>query len=131
VLRPETDYLAFLQQGRFMLLRSKTSGAFIFYPRVIEPGTGSTELEWVEASGLGTVYATTVVRKKIPSDNYNVALINLAEGPRMMSRVEGMSPDQVRIGLRVRARVVQGEEQAFVVFEPDENIDVTVKGSPA
>ncbi|MES2536852.1 MAG: OB-fold domain-containing protein [Pseudomonadota bacterium] len=114
-----------------MLLRSKTSGAFIFYPRVIEPGTGSTELEWVEASGLGTVYATTVVRKKIPSDNYNVALIDLAEGPRMMSRVEGVSPAQVRIGLRVRARVVQGEEQAFVVFEPDENIDVTVKGNPA
>ncbi len=131
MLRPETDYLAFLQQGRFMLLRSKTSGAFIFYPRVIEPGTGSTELEWVEASGLGTVYATTVVRKKIPSDNYNVALIDLAEGPRMMSRVEGVSPAQVRIGLRVRARVVQGEEQAFVVFEPDENIDVTVKGNPA
>jgi uncharacterized OB-fold protein len=118
MLKPERDYLEHLQQGRFMLLRSKGSGRCFFYPRVIEPGTGSTDLEWVEASGSGTVYAATVVRKKTLADSYNVVLVDLAEGPRMMSRVDGVPLDQVRIGMDVRARIVNEGEQAFVVFVP-------------
>ena len=46
-----------------MLQRCSSSGAFVFYPRVAEPGSGATTLEWVEASGRGTVYSTTVVRR--------------------------------------------------------------------
>src|SRR2546425_3743636 len=89
-IHPEQDYLRYLNEGRFMILRSRDSGRFIFYPRVAEPKTGSTNLEWVQASGHGTVYSTTVISQKPPTPNYNVALIDLAEGPRMMSRVEGM-----------------------------------------
>jgi len=118
MLKPEQDYLTFLQEGRFMLLRGKASGACFFYPRVIEPRTGATDLEWVEASGLGTVYSVTVVHKKVPADSYNVALVDLAEGPRMMSRVDGVPLDQIRIGMQVRAKVVRENEQALVVFEP-------------
>ena len=118
MLRPEHDYLEHLRQGRFMLLRSKDSGRCFFYPRVIEPGTGSTNLEWVEASGRGTVYASTVVRKRTLADSYNVVLVDLAEGPRMMSRVDGVPLDQVRIGMDVRAKIVHEGEEAFVVFVP-------------
>ena len=103
-----------------MLLRGRKSGRFMFYPRAVEPGTGDTDLEWVEASGRGTVYSVTIVRKKTPADSYNVALIDLAEGPRMMSRVDGVPLEQVRIGMTVQARVVTDEEQPFVVFEPVE-----------
>ena len=45
------------------------------------------ELDWVEASGLGRVYSTTVIRQKPPAPSYNLALIDLAEGPRMMSNI--------------------------------------------
>ena len=41
---PERDYLRFLSEGRFMLQRSASSGRFVFYPRVAEPGTGATDL---------------------------------------------------------------------------------------
>ena len=118
-VRPEQDYLRFLGEGRFMLLRSRSSGRFVFYPRVAEPTTGSTDLEWVEASGRGTVYATTVVRQRAPAQDYNVALIDLAEGVRMMSRVEGVAPDEVTIGMRVTARVAQEGETPIVVFAPE------------
>lgn len=118
MLRPEIDYLDHLRQGRFMLLRSRDSGRCFFYPRVIEPGTGSTDLEWVEASGRGTVHAVTVVRKRTPAESYNVVLVDLAEGPRMMSRVDGVALDQVRIGMDVRARIVHEGDEAFVVFVP-------------
>jgi uncharacterized OB-fold protein len=117
-IQPEAQYEAFLAAGRFMLLRSRESGRCFWFPRVVEPGTGSTDLEWVEASGDGTVYSTTVIRQKPPTPSYNLALIDLAEGPRMMSRVEGVPPEDVRIGMRVRARVVREGEQPLLVFEP-------------
>ena len=116
--KPDEDFRRFLAEGRFMIQRS-ASGHYTFYPRVAEPGTGA-DLEWVKASGLGVVYATTVVRKKPPEPSYNVALIDLDEGVRMMSRVEGPEPDAVAIGLKVRARIIEQEGEPVVVFDPAE-----------
>lgn len=118
VAPPAAQYVAFLRLGRFMLQRSRVTGAFFFYPRVAEPGTGSGELEWVEASGQGRVYSTTVIRKRSPETSYNLALIDLEEGPRMISRVEGLAPEDVRIGMEVRVKIVAGEPHAYVVFTP-------------
>lgn len=118
---PERDYFTYLAQGRFMLQRSRSSGRHVFYPRVAEPVTGARDLEWVPASGLGTVYAVTVMRPKPPQQPYNVALVELDEGVRLMSRVEGVPPDSVRIGLRVRARVALQDDKPLVVFDPVES----------
>jgi len=117
-VHPDADYQAFLRQGRFMVQRSRTSGRFFFYPRVAEPGTGLTDLEWVEVSGRGSVYSTTTVRAKPPASPYNVSLIDLEEGPRLMSRVEGIAPEAITIGMTVRARIVQEADRCFLVFEP-------------
>lgn len=117
-LRPEQEYFAHLAEGRFMLQRSRASGQHFFYPRVAEPVTGERDLEWVPASGRGTVYATTVVRARPPAQAYNVVLVDLEEGPRLMSRVEGIAPDAVRIGMRVQARVAQVDEKPILLFDP-------------
>lgn len=113
----ESEFQGFLEQGRFMLQRSRSSGEHVFYPRVAAPRTGARDLEWVEASGMGTVNATTVVRKREPEADYNVALIDLQEGPRIMSRVEGIAPDAVRIGMRVRARIADDGGKSLLVFD--------------
>jgi uncharacterized OB-fold protein len=117
-IQPELQYEAFVAAGRFMLLRSLETGRCFWFPRVAEPGTGCTDLEWVEASGEGTVYSTTVIRQKPPTPDYNLALVDLAEGPRMMTRVEGIAPADVRIGMRVRAQIVKDGERNVVVFQP-------------
>jgi uncharacterized OB-fold protein len=117
-IRPEEQYEAHLAAGRFMLPRSRATGRCFWFPRVAEPGTGCTDLEWVEASGKGLVYSTTVIRQKPPTPNYNLALIDLAEGARMMSRVEGIPPEEVRIGMSVRAKIVREGERPLLVFEP-------------
>src|SRR3546814_7529570 len=71
------------------------SSDLIFYPRAICPHSGSTNLEWRDASGRGTVYSTTVVRRKPDrGGNYNVALLDLEAGPRMMSRVDGVRSEE-------------------------------------
>ena len=118
---PEATFQAFLREGRFMLQRCRETGAFVFYPRVAPPGTGTGTLEWVEASGRGTVYATTVTRRRPEQGgSYNLALIELAEGPRMLSRVVGLPPEEVRIGMGVRARIDEIEGVPAVGFEPEE-----------
>ncbi|MCP8467593.1 OB-fold domain-containing protein [Pseudomonas sp. ZM23] len=110
---PEAQYQRFLQEGRFMLQRSVSTGRYVFYPRVAIPGTGETDLEWVEAAGTGRIYAITVNRSRNAS--HNVALIDLDEGVRMMSRVADR--ETAAIGSRVRARVLEEDGQALVVFD--------------
>lgn len=116
-VKPEEDYRGHLAAGRFMLQRSRANGAFVHPPRVAQPGTGVADLEWVEASGRGTVYSLTTVRCKPPASDYNVALVDLAEGPRVMSRVVGIPAAHVRIGMAVLARIVSEDDAPLVVFE--------------
>jgi uncharacterized protein len=117
-VKPDKEFAAFLAEGRFMIQRSRSSGRFVFYPRVAEPKTGARDLEWVEASGGGTVYAVTVVRNRPPDADHNVALVDLDEGPRIMSRIDGLPADQARIGLKVKARIVNEDGAQFIVFVP-------------
>jgi uncharacterized OB-fold protein len=72
----------------------------------------------VEASGLGVVYSTTTIYPKPPAAPYNVALVDLEEGPRLMTRVDGVEPETVVIGMRVKARIVGADAEPYVVFEP-------------
>lgn len=116
MIGPDAEFRAHLVAGRFMLQQT-SDGQAIFPPRIAAPVSG-TALDWVAASGLGTVYATTVVRKKPPEPNYNVVIVELAEGPRMMSRVDGIDPTSVKIGLPVVARIIVENELPIVVFEP-------------
>jgi uncharacterized OB-fold protein len=116
---PEAVYRSHLAEGRFMIQRSASTGTYVMWPRVMVPGTGEADLEWVEASGEGTVYATTVTRRRPEKGgDYNVALIDLAEGPRMMSRVVGIAPGEVTIGMKVKAKVDELNGAPAVLFEP-------------
>jgi len=97
-----------------MIQRSRSTGRHVFYPRVAALGTGERDLKWVPASGLGTVYSITVNRFR--DGARNVALIDLAEGPRMMSRVEGV--ETLPTGARIRARIAGTRDEPAVVFDP-------------
>lgn len=96
-------------------------GKPVFFPRVVAPGTASGNLEWRISKGLGTVYATTAVYTK-DKPPYNVALIDLDEGFRMMSRVEDVDAVQVKIGMRVKVRMHPGDDKQppYPVFSPTE-----------
>lgn len=118
---PEAEWRAFLAEGRFMIQRGP-SGAHVFYPRVAAPGSGEAPLEWVEASGMGTVYATTCTRQRPEKGgDYNISLVDLDEGPRMMTRVEGVAADAVVIGMRVKARIAEVGGEPNVVFDVQES----------
>ena len=116
---PETEWREALAAGRLLLQRSRASGDMFFPPRLIEPRTGDGDWEWVEASGLGTVYSATIVTPRPPAEPYNVVLVDLDDGPRLMSRVEGIAAAEVAIGLRVRARSAADDQGVpILVFDP-------------
>src|SRR6476659_11387531 len=114
---PLKTYIDHLERGELAYQFSPDMGKAVFYPRVICPYTGSDRLEWRISKGLGTVYATTVVHAQ-QGETYNVALVDVDEGFRMMSRVEDIAPTAVHIGMRVKFRVHRpgGEEPPMPVF---------------
>ena len=107
---PLKTYIEHCAKGELAFQVCTDDNTPVFFPRVAAPETGSTNLEWRVSRGLGTVYATTVVyyRNEPP---LNVALIDLDEGFRMMSRVEDIDPLQVKIGMRVVVRMHPGDEK--------------------
>lgn len=113
----EKYYFDQLAQGVFKIQRCTSCEKAVFYPRMVCPHCGSGSLGWIEPSGKGTVYSSTTVRRKPEHGGaYNVSLIDLEEGVRMMSRVEGIDPDDVRIGMAVQAKVIDDKEGKLVVF---------------
>lgn len=119
-LRPEAEYQAFLAQGRFLIQRVISTGEHLFFPRIAQPGTGRTDLEWVEPSGMGTVYSSTIVRNRPPEPDYVIALVDLPERVRMMSRIVGCDPEAVRIGMAVASYVGDVDGAPTVLFAPVE-----------
>ena len=116
---PTQTYFDHLAQGRFMLQRVRATGEWLYYPRMFAPGSGDAELEWAEPSGLGTVYAATVNRPRPPEPPSSLVIVELDEGPRMMSRVDGIEAEAVTIGMRVRAKIVDGPDGTpILAFEP-------------
>lgn len=116
---PDATYFAYLEAGDWRIQRCSGCGAHVFQPRVMCPSCGGEALDWVAPTGRGTVYSTTVIRRRPDrGGDYNVALIDLAEGVRMMSRVEGLAPGAVSIGLPVTARLAEQDGATIVVFSP-------------
>ena len=117
---PDAVFAAFLADGRFMLQQCDDCKKHVFYPRVLCSHCGSPKLTWQPASDQGTVYSTTVVRRKPEQGgDYNVALVDLSEGPRMMSRVDGLAPHEVMIGMDVRVKIIDEPGHGkLLVFMP-------------
>ena len=112
----QAQHQAALDEGRFLIQRCQACTKHVYFPRESCPHCGSERIAWIEPQGTGTVYAVTTVRRKADAGgDLNVSLVDLDEGVRLMSRVEGVPPSAVKIGQRVRARVAQG----LVVFDLD------------
>jgi uncharacterized OB-fold protein len=94
-------------EGRFLIQRCGSCAAAAFYPRPACPSCGSGELGWEEASGDATVHTFTVARRSTHpafagQEPYVVAIVELAEGPRVTTSIVDCPPDDVRVGMPVR-----------------------------
>jgi uncharacterized protein len=94
------------RQGKLLLQYCDQCRRHQFYPRLYCMQCGSASLSWIEASGRGVIYSYTIIHQnKSPEfaqdTPYNVAIVQLEEGPRMMSNIVDISPAELRIDLPV------------------------------
>jgi len=113
-------YQQFCEEGH-LAYQETPSGQAVFFPRVVSPMNGE-RLSWKISKGEGKVYSTTVIYVK-GLEPYNVALIDLDEGFRMMSRVEDMPAHEVSIGMRVKMKMIKDKDgKALPVFVKGETL---------
>jgi uncharacterized protein len=113
-------YQDHLRKGELAYQYSVAADRAVFFPRVVCPFTGDERLEWRISSGLGTVYATTVVHPR-DGEPYNVALVDCDEGFRLMTRIETIAAHEVKIGLRVKfAQYRLDGDEPYPIFHPAE-----------
>ncbi len=118
---PDQLFQRALAEGEILLPKCDDCGAYHFFPRVLCPHCHGAAISWKQATGKGRVYTTTVVRRSADrGGDYNVCMVELQEGVRMMSRVEGIAPGEVAIDMAVTAFVSEAEGAPAVLFKPSE-----------
>ena len=100
------EYWAAAREHRFVIQCCNSCGEHQFYPRGVCSHCLSSELEWREASGNGTIYSYSV-NHRAPHPGFAddlpfvLAIVELEEGPRMMTNIVVSDPDSVTIGKAV------------------------------
>jgi len=109
------------QHGSLMMTHCRDCGHYFLPPGPCCPRCWSSYIDQHAASGRGQVVTYTVYRHgyhpAIPPP-YVVAVIELDEGPRMVSNVTGLDPDAVRTGMRVQLVFEQAGDRKIPRFEP-------------
>jgi uncharacterized protein len=117
---PDAVYAQNLAEDRFTIQCCDACQSCQFPPTLVCRNCGAASPAFVDASGRGTVYATTTIRAK--DGSRNVAIVELAEGPRLMSCVADMASEAVAIGLDLEVFIASedqaGETRRFVAFRP-------------
>lgn len=107
---PLAQWQDYLREGKLAFQYSPDAGRAVFYPRLHCPFGGTAPLEWRVSEGRGTVYSISRVHP-VKGDPYPVALIDLDEGFRMMSTVEGAEGEPHEIGRKVRLKLIAADSE--------------------
>ena len=112
------------KEHRLLIQECSDCNEKIFYPRKVCPECWSSKLGWSEASGKATVFSHTVtmdmVEPKFMGDlPYVLALVDLEEGVRMMTRIVDCDPEDVHINMDVEVVFEDiTDEFALPMFRP-------------
>jgi uncharacterized OB-fold protein len=122
---PDADSEPFwkgVSAGELRLQRCDSCDAVVFYPRAVCPRCFGDSLTWFRAAGTATVYSYTVAHRAFGEfagqTPFTVALVDLDEGVRMMTRIIGTPPGSVRIGQRVQMEIAQVADAHLPCFRP-------------
>jgi uncharacterized OB-fold protein len=84
------------REGRFTVPVCSACGKAHWYPRAICPFCSSDKVALRDASGKGTIYTFSVMRRA--KEPYTIAYVTLAEGPTMMTNLVDCDFDKISIG---------------------------------
>jgi|TARA_X000001036_G_scaffold104228_1_gene97463 uncharacterized OB-fold protein len=105
------------KNGKLLVKTCKACGKLHYYPRTICPHCLSSDTDWVEASGKGTIYTYSVMRRT--ETPYVIAYVTLEEGVTMLSNIVECDVDGVAVGQTVEVvfRDTEGGH-SLPVFRP-------------
>lgn len=125
VIEPESEpFWTALRNGKLLLRHCTACDAYHYYPRPFCPACWSDDVEWVEAAGGATLYTHSMVYRNDlapfgPQVPYLAAVVELDEGPRMMTRLVDIADGEAVIGMRLHLRTQPvTDEVSMAVFAP-------------
>jgi uncharacterized protein len=111
-------------RGELLLQRCRACGKPYFYPRPICPECGSTDVEWFAASGRATLYSYVINHRPArgfeDDGPYAIAVVQLAEGPRMMTNITGIpnTPEDLVLDMELQVTFEPRGDISLPVFAP-------------
>jgi len=115
-----------LAEHKIRIQYSPSAGRYVFYPRVLAPGTLVDDLEWREISGAAVLFTYTVAHRPVAPHFANddaphiVAVAMWDEGPRFATEIVNADPAELRVGMRIRPVFVDFPEEGVTLlrYEP-------------
>ncbi len=117
-------FFAAIDDGRLLIGHCSACGEYHYYPRPHCPRCWSDDVDWVDAAGRASLYTWSVIHtndlppwaERVP---YIAAVVELEEGPRMMTHVVGAEGDDLRIGMPLEVEFVDlDDESTIAAFRP-------------
>lgn len=110
-------------EGRFTLQKCDSCDLVVWVPRRTCPNCWQENLRTFDASGKGTVYSFTIIRKGAgdwkDAGPFVYAYVELDEGPRVQTNIVGCPVDDVHIGMKVEVEWHDtGKGAALYRFHP-------------
>ena len=111
-------------RGELLLQKDNDTGEVYFPPRPFTPGTGNTNVSVFKASGRGRLYSYVIHQRPAPgfTPPYSIAVVELEEGPRMMTNIIGVpqTPEALQLDMKVKAVFAkQNDAISLVHFTPE------------
>jgi uncharacterized OB-fold protein len=104
---------------------SPSAQRYVFYPRILAPGTLADDLQWREISGMGVLITFTVAHRPVAphfADDvpHIIAVAQWDEGPRFATEIVNAEPSQLKVGMRIRPVFVDFPEDEITLlrYEP-------------
>ena len=111
-------------RGELAIQRCVPGSHFYFYPRPVCPQCGSTDVEWVTVSGRATLYSYVINHRPAPGFEadapYAIAVVELEEGPRMMTNIVGVenTPENLVLDMPLEVVFEPRGDYAVPLFRP-------------
>ena len=115
--------------GELRIQRCMDCAKPYFYPRPVCPACSSVAVEWFTASGRATLYSYVINHRPAPGFEpdgpYAIAVVQLEEGPRMMTNLTGIpnTPDDLVLDMPLWVTFCQRGDMCLPVFAPEDPED--------
>jgi uncharacterized OB-fold protein len=114
-----------LAKHKIRIQYSPSAQRYVFYPRILAPGTLADDLQWREISGAAALYSYTVAHRPVAPHfadavPHIIAVAQWDEGPRFATEIVNADPTELRVGMRIQPVFVDVPDEGITLlrYEP-------------